>query len=432
MAGEPSALEIQNREEMSIKKNVYFVLAVLLLCSNLAFAGGRKEAPEEETVTIQFVSWMVAEESGGEEWLPERIGVWAQDHPGVQVEVTPLGWEDTSDKITLQIRRGNAPDIFTIESLWLGKFGKMPGGVVDLYEFMDDAFISTLVPACRGGEIDGKMAALVWNPNPWVLVYNRNLVRRAGVSGNPKDFSDFLNQVEAVSSLGPEIFGFGMMLGVDEYAADTFHIILWQTGGDLLDAGGRPVVTSPGTMRAIGLVKDCVDGGMIPFGEEVRNMRTMFARGMVGFFFEGPWIAGVFDGEGMSRDEWDVAPWPGDVQPASYMLCMSQQSEHKELAWDLMKFIVTDEVTTKEYFKRTGLMPVVAAQYRDTVYDNHYSKTFLDQMSRLRNPNVWGSQKKFEIEVAFMEEIQKILLGRGEVPEVLTRLEYELEYIIAE
>ena len=78
-----------------------------------------------------------------------------------------------------------------------------------------------------------------------------------------------------------------------------------------------------------------------------------------------------------------------------------------------MKFIVTDEVTTKEYFKRTGLMPLVAAQYEDPIYDNNYSKTFLAQMSNLRNPNVWGSQKKFEIEIAFMEEIQRILLGGG-------------------
>jgi multiple sugar transport system substrate-binding protein len=308
----------------------------------------------------------------------------------------------------------------------------MPGGVADLYEFMDQEFISTLVPAYKGGEIDGKMAALVWNPNPWVLVYNKDLIRSAGVSGQPKDFEDFINQVQKVSALGPDIFGFGMMLGVDEYSADTFHIVLWQFGGGILDSSGRPSVTSSGTMDAVQTVKDGVDAGFIPFGEEVRNMRTMFAQGMVGFFFEGPWIAGVLDGIGMPRDEWDVASWPGDVQPASHMLCMSQQSEHKELAWDLMKFIVTDEVTTTEYFKRTGLMPVVAAQYRDPMYDNHYSKTFLDQMSRLRNPNVWGSQKKFEIEIAFMEEIQKILLGRGEAREVLTRLEDELEDIIAE
>ena len=410
------------------------LLGVFLLSCSIALAGGKKEvAPvEEEGITIQFSSFMVAEASGGEVWIPERIKVWEESHPGVTVEVVPIGWEDIPDKIPLQIHAKNVPDIFTIESLWLGKFGKMPGGVVDLYEFMDEELISTLVPAYKGGEIDGKMAALVWNPNPWVLVYNKDLIKRAGVSGRPKNFNDFMNQVQKVSALGSDIFGFGMMLGVDEYSADTFHIVLWQLGGDILNASGRPFVTSQGTMEVVQMVKDAVDAGFIPFGEEVRNLRVMFTNGQIGFFFEGPWIAGVLDGLGMSRDEWDVASWPGEVQPASHMLCMAQQSKHKDLAWDLMKFIVTDETTTRRFFKLTGLMPLVAAQYDDPIYDNPYSKTFLDQMSRLKNPNVWSSAKKFEIEIAYMEEVQKILLDKGETKEVMERLEGELEEIIAE
>ena len=410
---------------------VFLIVTLLLFCFSITVAGGKKEIIEEE-VTIQFMSFMVAEASGGEEWIPERIREWEKGHPGVKVEVVPIGWEDIPDKIPLQIHAKNAPDIFTIESLWLGKFANMPGGVADLYEFMDDEFISKLVPAYKGGEIDGKMAALVWNPNPWVLFYNKELIRRAGVSGKPKDLDDFMRQVEAVGKLGPNIFGFGMMLGVDEYSADTFHIVLWQLGGDILDTSGRPYVASPGTIKSVKMVKDSVDMGMIPFGEEVRNLRVMFTNGQIGFFFEGPWIAGVLDGLGMSRDEWDVAQWPGDVQPASHMLCMSQQSKHKDLAWDLMKFIVTDETTTKEFFKLTGLMPLVESQYKDPIYDNPYSKTFLAQMSNLRNPNVWGSLKKFEIEIAFMEEIQKILLGKGETQKVMTELENELKDIIAE
>ncbi len=399
------------------------IAVVVLFGYSVAFA---------EDITLQFASWMVAEASGGEEWLPERIAEWEKTHPGVKVEIIPLGWEDTPDKITMQIQANNAPDIFTIESLWLGKFGKMPNAVEDLNKYMDAEFTSTLVPAYKGGEIDGKMAGLVWNPNPWVLVYNKELVKKAGVSGQPKDFEDFLKQARAVSDLGTDIYGFGMMLAVDEYAADTFHIIMWQLGGDLLDASGNPVVNSSDTIEAVKLVQDGVDKQWIPFGEEVRNMRTLFTQGKVGFFFEGPWIAGVLDGEGMSRDAWDVTPWPGQVQPASHIFCMSQQSEHKDLAWDLMKFIVTDEATTKEYFKRTGLMPLVASQYEDPIYDNSYSKTFLAQMSNLRNPNVWGSQRKFEIEIAFMEETQRILLGGGDVEEVLNKLNDRLKDIIAE
>jgi len=271
----------------------------------------------------------------------------------------------------------------------------------------------------------------VWNPNPWVVVYNKDLVAKAGVSGRFADPADFLRQAQAVNAATKQ-FGAGIQLEIDEYSADTFHILLWPNQGDILDAQGRSAVSSPGTVRTVRLVKDMVDKGVVPFGEKVRNLRTMFAGNTVGFFFEGPWIAGVLDGEGMSRDKWAVSPWPGEVQPASHILCLSEQSKNKDLAWNLMRFIVTDEATTKEYFKRTGLMPLVKAQYDDPIYDNPYSKTFLDQMARLKNPNVWASPKKYEIEIAFMEEIQRILLGQGGVEETLAALHKKITDIIAQ
>ena len=242
---------------MNKKHFMHFLIiaAVLLVGSSVTFA---------EDITLQFTSWMVAEESGGEEWLPERIAEWEKMHPGVKVEIIPLGWEDTPDKITMQVQAKNAPDVFTIESLWLGKFGEMPNAVEDLSKYMDAGFTSQLVPAYKGGEIDGKMAGLVWNPNPWVLVYNKELVEKAGVSGQPEDFDDFLKQARAVSELGPDIYGFGMQLGVDEYAADTFHIIMWPLGGDFLDESGQPAVNSPGTVEAVKLVQDGVDNSGFP------------------------------------------------------------------------------------------------------------------------------------------------------------------------
>jgi len=410
---------------MSRKSTI--VVLILLLLAGLVFAGAKKE----EGVRIQFASWMVAEESGGEEWLPERIAVWESENPGVKVEIVPIGWEDTPNKVTLQIQGNNAPDVFTIESLWLGKFAKMPGAVVDLNEYMDSAFTSKLVPAYKGGEMDGKMAGLVWNPNPWVLVYNKVLAAKAGINGQPSSPADFLSQAKKIQAAGGA-FGAGLMLDIDEYSADTFHILMWPNGGDLLDANLQPAVDSAGTATTVRLVKDMIDQDVVPFGEEVRNLRTLFAKGQVGFFFEGPWIAGVLDGEGMSRDEWQVTPWPGEVQPASHILCLAEGSKHKDLAWDLMKFVVTDETTTQEYFKRTGLMPLVADQYDDSLYDNPYSKAFLAQMSNLRNPNVWASQKKFEIEIAFMEGIQKILLGEGAVEATLSASKQKIADILAE
>ncbi len=408
------------------------VVVLLLLAVTLAFATGQKEgAAKSGKVTLRFASWMVAEASGGEVWLPERIKAWERQHPNVSVEIIPLAWEDTPDKITLQVQARNAPDIWTIESLWLGKFGKMPGAVQDLQTYMSPQLTSQLVPAYKGGELDGKMVGLVWSPNPWVLVYNKELIRKAGINGAPRDFDDFLRQVNAVAALDGRPYGVGLQLGLDEYSADTFHIIMWQTGGDMLDASGKSAVSSPGTVKALNLVKDLVDRKAAPFGEDTRNLRTLFAQDRIGCFFEGPWIAGVLDGEGMARDRWDVSNWPGNVQPASHILCMSADSPNKDLAWNLMWYIVTDETTTKEYFKRTGLLPMVKTQYDDPQYDTHYAKVFLDQFPLLKNPNVWASQKKYEIEMAFMQALQKIYLGQGETTATLNTLNDEVNRMIA-
>jgi multiple sugar transport system substrate-binding protein len=410
-----------------MKRLTWIVLLALLAGGGLLFAGAGKP---EEAVKLQFASWMVAEASGGEVWIPERIAAWEQSHPNVKVEVIPVAWEDTPTKYTLQIQGGTAPDVFTVESLWLGKFTKMPKATVDLKKYMDSAFVGKLVPAYKGGEMDGKMGGLVWSPNPWVLVFNKALAARAGVNGEPKSPAEVYEQAAAIKKIGA--FGLGIQLSIDEYAADTFHILTWPDGGNLLDAKMQPAASSPGTVKTVKTIKSLVDSGVVPFGEEVRNLRTLFAKDRIGFFFEGPWIAGVLDGEGMSRDAWQVSPWPGDVQPASHILCMAEQSKHKDLAWDLMKFIVTDETTTKEYFKRTGLLPMVAKQYEDPQYDSRYVRTFLSAMSRMRNPNVWASQKKFEIETAFMEGIQKILLGQGEVEATLKEVDAKIAQLQAE
>ena len=77
------------------------------------------------------------------------------------------------------------------------------------------------------------------------------------------------------------------------------------------------------------------------------------------------------------------------------------------------------------------LMPLVKKQYDDPIYESHYVKTFLAQMSQLKNPNVWASQKKFEIEIAFMEGLQKILLGQGGTKATLDALNDEIAKIIA-
>jgi ABC-type glycerol-3-phosphate transport system substrate-binding protein len=95
-----------------------------------------------------------------------------------------------------------------------------------------------------------------------------------------------------------------------------------------------------------------------------------------------------------------------------------------------MKYVVTDETTTKEYFKRTGLLPMVKTQYDDAQYSSHYAKVFLSQFPTLKNPNIWASQKKYEVEIAFMQALQNIYLGQGETTATLNALDADVTKIL--
>lgn len=61
-----------------MKKSIVFFLLALILVGAM-WAGGAqdtKKAATAEKPKLQFASWMVAEASGGEKIIPERIKVW--------------------------------------------------------------------------------------------------------------------------------------------------------------------------------------------------------------------------------------------------------------------------------------------------------------------------------------------------------------------
>ena len=53
-------------------------------------------------------------------------------------------------------------------------------------------------------------------------------------------------------------------------------------------------------------------------------------------------------------------------------------------------------------------------------------------MATLKNPNVWRSPRKLEIETAFCQDLQKILLGQGKVADTLTALQPKIADILTQ
>jgi len=370
-------------------------------------------------VKISFYSWMAAEmTSGGVSVLQEAEKKFERLNPEVDVDTVPLPYEKTQDELTLMTAAGNPPDITTIDVVWLAPLVFM-GGLEPLDKFMTPELKAAMIPAAyNDGLLKEKLYALCWNPNPNFIVYNKDLLRKAGIAKPPVNMKELNEQMAAISKLAPDIYGFGIQSDMSTLSADYFHTWLWAFGGEIVDKKGNVVVNQKGAIDAVTWFKKVMDNGWSPKGQYIREIRILFSQRKLGFMLEGPWIAGILRGLGMKDEEWGVATIPGSpvvgkigyCQPAHHMLVMSKQCKHKEWAWKFMKFIVSDPEITKVYFQNTGLMPVIEHLYVDKVYANPFVAVAFEQMKAMKKPNVWSSPRYAEVERFFMVALQKVML----------------------
>jgi multiple sugar transport system substrate-binding protein len=95
----------------------------------------------------------------------------------------------------------------------------------------------------------GKMYAVPYGLDPFVLFYNQALVERLGVPAPQAGWSweDFLALAEAMTLPEEEIYGYAPLLGYDQDAM----MFIYQRGGRLIDQDGRPTLEEPATIAAL-------------------------------------------------------------------------------------------------------------------------------------------------------------------------------------
>lgn len=384
----------------------------------MIFAFALGSFPALARVKVTFYSWMAAEvTSGGISVLEDAESKFEALHPEVDIETVPLPWEVTPDQLTLMTAAGNPPDIATVETLWMGQLVAM-GGIQPLDDFIPAEFKDAMVPAAyKDGLIKGKLHALTWNPNPNILVYNKDLMKRAGLAQLPKNMEEFTEQIEKIARLGPDIYGSELWSSLDVCVADYFHSWFWNFGGDMMDEEGNVVIHEKGAVDAVTWFKSLTDRGYNPKGDWSREARVLYAQGKVGFMVEGPWIKGILEGLGFEYGKWDITVYPGSAFtgemgysiPSHHMLMMSKQCKHKDLAWKYMEFIVSDPEITKTYYQSTGLLPVLTSAYEDPIYAGKYARTLFKQMQAMKMPNIYAYPLKAELERFFLVALQDVI-----------------------
>ena len=277
--------------------------------------------------------------------------------PGVSV--TYGRYEDITDKYFAWHLLGQGPDVMRVRVTDYHAFVER-GMLEPLDRFMDDPSIG-LTPQERDDflpavwellEIDGRRYALPSDNAQYGLYYNKALFDRAGLDYPSPDWTwgDLRAAAAALTIRGDD--GRVEQYGIDfELWAWPFMAFLVQAGGRLWDEGQTTtLIDSPQGLEAVQLVVD-----LIPHTASMRAMSRigsasgadkLFAGGQSAMLLDGSWRAPDLERSDPGLD-YGIAPLPrhrrAAVVSGSVVWAVSVHSEHKELAWRMIKWMADRE-----------------------------------------------------------------------------------------
>ena len=311
-----------------------------------AASGSTGAAKTEENVTIRF--W---DGNWNEETFKKVQELWAAEHPNIKLEGEFLVDNGMSDKYTLALQNGTAPDVVACALDWTTTFGNA-GLLAPLDEYIarDNVDVGQYVQgAINASTVDGKLYALPFRSETYTLFYNKDILAEAGYDKAPETW-DEVKEIAAACTKG-DVAGYGLC-GAN-YGNFSFQYIT------MLRSSGGTILNGDNTASALGgdvalqtaqLYKDLAayaPASMLE-NDNVAN-RTLFASGKIAMY-----MSGIYDAPEIIKANPDLnfacamVPTQNGAERSSILggwsVAVSECSKNKDAAWEFVKFLTSPEV----------------------------------------------------------------------------------------
>lgn len=410
----------------------------LLLVSLMAFsliAGGSAEAQAEGPATIVWAGWSGEEEASKAIFEEMRSGY--ESESGNKVNWVGWTWADTAQQLLIRLQGGEQLDIAQAD---IGIFNTIAqtGTLADLNEIFGAEYLASTFPEAtlEVGRIDGKQLGLPWSMAAITMVYNPEILKRAGWDNPPATVAEFEECMADIAALGEGIIPYGVSTK-DATAAGDLMPWLWTFGTTIFNEDGS-VNLGEGAVETIQWYKDLLDKGYIQMDIGRGDARQLFAQGKMAFYDDAVLAKGQAVAAGVDPAEvvnvCSAMPRPvlneGDDPQSTmwgHMLVIFDASKYKDEAADFAKYLVSDDVALK-YFEQNGMPPVtISASENEAVTSDQYLKGFMDSTATAKLDETARMINANEIKTIIVEELQATLLGQTTAEECVEALRARLE-----
>lgn len=338
-------------------------------------------------------------------WGKAMVAEWNAAHADQQVTAQEIPAGKTSEEVIgASITAGNAPClVFNTAPAAVPQFQKQ-GGLVALDGFDGGAAYvkaRTGAAADQYTSADGKLYQIPWKSNPVMVLYNKDVMAKAGVDPeNPPlaTYDEFLDTSRKVVSSGAAQAAIWPAPTSEFFQSwfDFYPLYAAETGGTQLVKDGKATFDSDAGKKVAEFWASMYSEGLAP---QEKYSADSFADKKAAMAIVGPWAIAVY-----GKDiHWGVAPVPTSAGTAAdktytfsdaknislYSACKNQGT-----AWEVLKFATSTEQDGK-LLETTGQMPLrenLATTYPDYFAAHPEYTTFADQAARtVEVPNVANS-----------------------------------------
>ena len=400
-----------------MKRIIAMLVALsLALC---IFAGGAKEAEASKGETIVWAGWSGEEEASKAIFTEMRTNY--EEESGNTVSWVGWTWADTAQQLLIRLQGGEQLDIAQTDISIFNTIAKT-GTLADLNDIFGKEWLEETFPssALEVGRIDGKQLALPWSMASITMVYNPEILKRAGWDTVPETIEEFEKCLADIKALGEDIVPYGVSTK-DATAAGDLMPWLWTFGSSIFNEDGT-VNLGEEAVETVKWYQKLLEKGYIKMDVGRGDARQLFAQGKMAFYDDAVVAKGQAVNNGVKPEDvvkvCSAMKRPvkesGDESSTmwGHMLVIFSSSNHKEAAGEFAKSLVSDDIAL-EYFEKNGMPPVTkSAAELDEVKNDAYLKGFMESTASAKLEETARLSNASEIKSIMTEELQAALLGQ--------------------
>lgn len=324
------------------RKLAVFCIMMLSATTILSGCGGSSDDSSSGGKTkIRFATWDVAEDVDKQQELVDKFN---EEHDDIEVTLEAYG-SDFDTKISAGMGSGDTPDV-----MYMWNYPAYYDGLEPLDDYIAEEgdeyksnFYNTLWDY---NMMDGSTYGIPVGFTTHCLFYNKDIFDEAGVEYPTADWTwDDLQAAAKTISEKTDAKGFSFQMKPDPY---DFEMYLWSNGTSYCDENGEMdgYINSEESQEVFQMFQDMEEEGYATATEG--DGTDEFRAGSTAMYVYGSWSINTLNEDGVNYGVTTIPAFADAGQDSvsilsSSGLSMSKDSEHKDAAWEFIKYWTNEE-----------------------------------------------------------------------------------------